>query len=97
MSQLEEDGINCLIEYGLYLQNLSDNLDAGIWKTKDGQLIPIGDMESQHIRNCVGLIEREYAEYDMATQDILQEYLNAFRDELSKRYPLIDPAFADWE
>jgi hypothetical protein len=32
-----------------------------IWRTRDGQLIPVSLMETRHIWNCIRMIERSIA------------------------------------
>ena len=48
------------------------------WRTREGKLIPIKDMTSSHIINCIRMIERSGNTWR-------PQYLNILKEELSKR------------
>lgn len=55
-----------------------DDVDNGIWRMKGGIRIPIKDMETNHIKNCIKMIYRSNRQWR-------REYLPALRRELTKR------------
>lgn len=71
----DTDGTWWLIDYDLW-----DLVDEGYWETKDGRHLKIKKMETNHIENCIKMLERtkekdEYTDFK----------LNEFKEELDKR------------
>lgn len=46
------------------------------WKTKDGQVLPITEMDTGHIQNCIRLLQKHKPE---------SRSIDAFRNELARR------------
>lgn len=46
-----------------------------VWRTKDGELLRLPDMKESHIRNCIGMLERNGDS---------SEWLTIFNLELSR-------------
>lgn len=61
----------------LYIQAMA-NASHGLWKTKDGEYIPIREMETAHIHNCIRMLERNDSPYK-------EPYIKAFEKELAER------------
>lgn len=53
-------------------------LENRIWVTSDGHSIPISEMDTQHIKNCIHLIYKRNGNWR-------HQYLRLFEDELRKR------------
>ena len=96
MEMMMEEYIDSLI----WEEEQWSNLKSGIWTTREGQELQIKDMESEHIRNCIKMLERniEADEYpsDTTLESLIICYIDLLQSELSQRYPLVDPAFVDW-
>lgn len=78
MSSWEEDNswrIDSLIEK---LDQYYEDVDNNIWVTREGLRIPIHDMETRHIENCLNMIYRSNGRWR-------REYLPALQQELLKR------------
>ena len=54
------------------------NASHGLWITKDGRHLNVSEMETNHIQNCMRMLER----YDSPFKDI---YIPMFKKELKKR------------
>lgn len=69
-------------------ETLERCLMEGNWLTNEGQIIPIDQMTSLHIRNALNMLrrgegyEREYSE----------RFIPLLEAELTRRYPPMDPA-----
>lgn len=50
----------------------------GIWRTKDGRTLFVEDMTTQHIHNCIRMMERN-------NNPLLDVYRPMFEKELAKR------------
>lgn len=50
----------------------------GIWHTKDGRMLLVEDMTTQHIHNCIRMMERN-------NNPLLDVYRPMFEKELAKR------------
>ena len=81
-----------LIEGLVYEEITREHIECGIWTTADGEEIFIKDMGSQHIRNCIKMLERNLEKYPDDMEHIAYCYIDLFNAELSKRYPPVDPA-----
>ena len=70
--------------------------EEGYWLTKDGMTIRISSMKSSHIRNSIKMIEHniENEIYSDVEADLASIALRKLKQELKKRYPPVDPAFA---
>jgi len=57
MSMGEEIGMEMLIE-----QEVEDLMARGYtkWKTLDGRILDIKSMDTEHIKNCVAILERNH-------------------------------------
>lgn len=66
----------------------------GLWVQRDGKTIPIKKMTGSHIRNSIAMINRNFQEYDDLTAEVAEAWRKALNDELNRRYPPVDPAFA---
>jgi len=74
-------------------------MDYNYWITINKELIKISDMTSEHIKNCIYMIERSkfYNGRDMYEElaeppipytvdyELYKPYLNIFKEELKKR------------
>lgn len=86
-----------LIDALIWEDYMCDNVEDGIWVTKDGEEIYITDMTSEHIRNCMKMLERNLEKYPSDDMEkIARCYLDQFQEELARRYPPVDPAFTEW-
>ena len=56
------------------------NLNAKVWKTKLGTLIPIGEMTSQHIKNTITFLMKTPDKFEFA-----KDWVPLFREELFGR------------
>lgn len=50
----------------------------GIWRTKDGRVLSVEEMEVGHIKNCINMLERNNVPFR-------KPYIKKFIDELHKR------------
>lgn len=77
-----------------YSYQIQDNsfVDFTKWETKNGEVYNITDMTSDHIRNCIKMLEKEiaYIQSEELLSDIdvevYSEYIRVFNEELDKRY-----------
>lgn len=69
-----EIALDRMIDY--YCQEL--DADRGVWVTADGKEIHIKEMSTQHIKNCLRLLEEQ-------TDDISETYKKQMREELVRR------------
>ena len=72
-----------------YLEDL-DLVERGIWRMKDGGLIQIEKMSSQHLRNTIAMFERKESLIEDDYLDLLLEAKENMKAELAKRYPPVD-------
>lgn len=56
------------------------NLEKGMWVTKEGEALQIQKMTSSHIQNCIKFIERSSDDTGVG-----KEYVKAFKAELKRR------------
>ena len=88
-----------MIEHDLWVDDQFRNIKNEMWETQDGEKLKISAMTTNHIHNCIRMLERKLERdtpYSSSDVDQLAEcYLSLFKKELSKRYPPMDPAFAD--
>lgn len=89
MEAMVEAEIEGLLRYQQYLEDL-DLVKRGIWRMKDGGLIQIAKMSSQHLRNTISMIERNEPLIKDDYLDLLVEAKNKMKEELSGRYPPVD-------
>ena len=54
------------------------NAFHGLWQTKDGDWLHVTEMGSQHIKNCIRMLERNNSPF----ADI---YIPMFKEELERR------------
>ena len=60
------------------------------WKTKDGAVLNISDMETSHIQNCINMLDRSLNEYNQLHPEDQEDWnnqikwaeINSKRDEL---------------
>ena len=50
----------------------------GIWRTKDGRILKVEEMETGHIENCIRMLERNNVPFR-------DPYVRMFTEELQKR------------
>ena len=55
-----------------------NNAKHGLWITKDGRYLHVSEMETNHIRNCTKMLERNNSPF----KDV---YIPMFEKELAKR------------
>ena len=72
-----------------YLEDL-DSVKRGIWRMKNGVLIEIAKMSSQHLRNTIAMLERKESLIEDDYLDLLLAAKGKMKAELSKRYPPVD-------
>ena len=89
MEAMIEDEIEWEFRYRLYLENL-DLVKNGIWRMKDGGLIQISKMSSQHLRNTIAMLERNEERIEEDYLDLVLEAKGKMKDELSRRYHPVD-------
>lgn len=75
MSLWDDYNADCLDELFLY----NDSYD--VWTTKDGDMIKLQDMTTEHIGNCLKMLRRCYDECD---------WIDAFEEELEMRNVIQD-------
>lgn len=61
----------------LYIQ-ASLEASRGIWRTKDGRVLSVHEMETSHIRNCMKMLHRNHSPFE----DV---YKKMFEAELAER------------
>lgn len=74
-SQEIETYVGCLEE--MYIK-AKCNAFHGLWRTKDGDWLHVTEMGSQHIKNCIRMLERNNSPF----ADI---YIPMFKEELNRR------------
>lgn len=94
MSIGEEMFEQLFIEAIVFQDETEERIKKKIWVTEDGKEIPIKDMDSLHIQNCIKMLERKKDNHTAALKDFAEQYIGLFKTELNKRFPPIDPAFA---
>ena len=57
---------------------IEQDIQKGIWVTKDGKELKISEMETSHIKNCIRFIQKK-------DDDFFLEYIPVFRSELERR------------
>lgn len=77
------------LRYQQYLDDLA-LMEKGIWRMRDGGLIKIEKMSSQHLRNTIAMIERNLPRIEDCYLDLLLMAEQKMKTELSKRYPPVD-------
>ena len=90
---LMEAMIDAEIEWWFRSQQYQEDLDLverGIWRMKDGGLIQMEKMSSQHLRNTIAMIERKESLMEDDYLDLFLEAKEKMKAELSKRYPPVD-------
>jgi hypothetical protein len=55
-----------------------ENIEQGLWETKDLVLIPISKMSTKHIERCINMIYKSNCTWR-------QEYLPLLKNELNRR------------
>lgn len=97
MGMGEEMMLEALIDHDLWRDDQIDNIEAGIWTASDGEELEICKMKTPHIRNCVRMLEKgiENEVYEGDMREITELYLELFDEELDRRFPPQDPAFAN--
>ena len=93
MSMLDEVLISRLIDDMLFCLYQEDACTKGMWITNDGEYISIRDMATNHILNAMNMLNRNREGYGYFERDLADRYIELFKAELSRRYPLEDPAF----
>ncbi len=82
-------GSDYMADYAYEIQELADihkklqiqakcNAFHGLWQTKDGDWLHVTEMGSQHIKNCIRMLERNNSPF----ADI---YIPMFKKELERR------------
>ena len=61
-----------------------DRISNSIWETKDGTLIPVSDMSTNHIQRCIFCIKKYKFRYEWIVS-FGKEWLEIFEDELTFR------------
>lgn len=61
----------------LYIQ-ASLEASRGIWRTKDGKVLSVHEMETSHIRNCMKMLHRNHSPFE-------EVYAEIFETELAER------------
>ena len=54
------------------------NVMHGLWQTKDGRWLHVTEMETQHINNCISMLERNNHPFKTL-------YVPMFKQELERR------------
>lgn len=57
---------------------IEQDIQKGIWVTKDGKELKISEMETSHIKNCIRFIHKK-------DDDFFLGYIPVFRSELERR------------
>lgn len=89
MEAMIDAEIEAQLRHQRYLDDLS-LMEQGIWRMKDGGLIQIKKMSSQHLRNTIAMIERNEALIEDYYLDLLLGAKEKMKAELSRRYPPVD-------
>ena len=69
-----------LIDQDVALEMKYRELESGEWSTRDGELIKIENMDIQHIRNCIRMLNR-----NRANDELAQLWIEKFEAELDRR------------
>ena len=59
--------------YADYVYEINNQCNYEVWRTKDGKSIPIKDMTTQHIQNCMNFLDED------------DEWREVFQAELLRR------------
>lgn len=64
-----------------------ERLNRGLWKTKNGDEIPISQMTTEHIKNCISMLETSIDKDCMVYDEYQAEkaYAETFKAELKRR------------
>lgn len=65
--------------YDIDLTPNYDEYDFKVWKTKDGQRIPINKMDTDHIKNCINFLSKD------KKNSSIRSWVWAFTEELRRR------------
>lgn len=71
--------LEAIEKYEQWEYEAKQNLEKGLWKTKDGELLEIKKMTSSHIRNCIKMLG------DYCDLPLQKGYIKAFEKELKRR------------
>lgn len=64
-----------------YEEDIWNEAQNGVWETKDGRLIPVEEMTTEHIHNTIAFIKRNW------DNEIYQPWIDVFNEELERRKP----------
>ena len=64
-----------------YEEDIWNEAQNGVWETKDGRLIPVEEMTTEHINNTIAFIKRNW------DNEIYQPWIDVFNEELERRKP----------
>lgn len=70
--------LDAIEKYEQWEYEAKQNLEKGLWETKDGELLEIKKMTSSHIKNCIRMLER-------GESNLKDAYIKAFEKELKDR------------
>ena len=59
--------------YADYAYEINNPCNYEVWRTKDGKLIPVKEMTTQHIQNCMNFLDED------------DEWCEVFQAELLRR------------
>lgn len=68
--------MNLWEDYNADLQWARDRASLGVWLTAEGEEVLIRDMTTQHIKNCIAMLQKHGDE---------EKYISIFEQELEKR------------
>ena len=64
-----------------YEEDIWNEAQNEVWETKDGRLIPVEEMTTEHIHNTIAFIKRNW------DNEIYQPWIDVFNEELERRKP----------
>lgn len=83
--------IDAEVNAKLILEEYRQLFNKGLWKTRDGNVVPIKSMSSQHLRNTVAMINRNLSRYEKNLMTLVLSARVQMEEELRKRHTQIDP------
>ena len=83
LSYGEEAQIASWVEEQVYYDNITSQIDKGIWTQKNGEQINITEMTTSHIQNCINMLNRKLEKN--AYNEFEELWVHRFKKELAFR------------
>ena len=75
--------IEMAIDHEIYEEINIRNMERRVWTMRDGKEIPLSDMTTKHIQNCIRMLERG------TPDDIAEMWVRTFTEELNRREEVV--------